>query len=415
MAYSELIKSFSRIREYMRDFYIYGFKHRYEYDTKSARSYDNERRRIESWLGEHMSFRQDPNGKRVFISIDSRDILHNPLYKAFKAKGFTPYDILLNFYILDVLHDGASYCTSDFIEIFNNEYLSMFDSDITFDSSTLRIKLKEYEELGILMSERQGNRTYYRITADELCIDDWYDALSFFSEENPLGVVGSYLLDKLDDNSSHFRFKHHYILHALESEILYELLLGIDEKRTIKVNIFHSRFNNSSEQTLSPLHILISTQTGRQYLLAFSHYRRRLQLYRLDSIKTVRLLQVDEQYDIYKSQSVEFMKHLWGVSSSNFRNLEHIEMTVYANNYEEHILSRLLREKRCGFVESIGDGLYRFTADVYDTSEMLPWLRTFKGRIVSLECSNQVVKEMFVEDLSAMLEVYNGGESNAVS
>lgn len=58
MAYSELIKNFDRIRDYMRQFYVYGFKSRNEYDKKSARSYDNERRRLESWLGDFMSFRQ---------------------------------------------------------------------------------------------------------------------------------------------------------------------------------------------------------------------------------------------------------------------------------------------------------------------------------------------------------------------
>ena len=51
MAYSELIKSFEKIRDYMRDFYVYGFKSREDYTKKSARSYDDERRRIESWLG----------------------------------------------------------------------------------------------------------------------------------------------------------------------------------------------------------------------------------------------------------------------------------------------------------------------------------------------------------------------------
>jgi hypothetical protein len=71
MAYSELIKDISRIRDYMREFFVYGFKIREEVGGKSARSYDNERRRIESWLGEYMSFRQDANGKNVFISVDS--------------------------------------------------------------------------------------------------------------------------------------------------------------------------------------------------------------------------------------------------------------------------------------------------------------------------------------------------------
>lgn len=36
MAYSELVKNFNRIREYMREFYVYGFKSREEYTRKSA-------------------------------------------------------------------------------------------------------------------------------------------------------------------------------------------------------------------------------------------------------------------------------------------------------------------------------------------------------------------------------------------
>ena len=52
MAYKELIKNFNRIRSYMREFYVYGFKKREEYTRKSPRSYDNERRRIESILGD---------------------------------------------------------------------------------------------------------------------------------------------------------------------------------------------------------------------------------------------------------------------------------------------------------------------------------------------------------------------------
>ena len=106
MAYSELIKNFDRIRDYMRQFYIYGFKSRTEYDKKSARSYDNERRRIESWLGDFMRFRQTADGKNVFLSVDSRSIPGNPFYNAFKAKSFTTGDVTFHFYILDILQDG---------------------------------------------------------------------------------------------------------------------------------------------------------------------------------------------------------------------------------------------------------------------------------------------------------------------
>ena len=93
MPYSELIKNFQSIRDYMRQFYVYGFKSRSEYDVKSARTYDDVRRRMESWLGEYMSFRQSDSGKIQFLSIDSRAAAHNPLYQVFKAKTFTDNDI----------------------------------------------------------------------------------------------------------------------------------------------------------------------------------------------------------------------------------------------------------------------------------------------------------------------------------
>ena len=210
MAYSELIKNFSRIREYMRQFYIYGFKTRDEYDAKSARSYDNERRRIESWLGEYMSFRQDVSGKNVFLSVDSRNIPHNPLYKAFKAKSFTAKDITLHFYILDILGNGVAMTTAEIVEEISCAYLPIFNTDFTFDESTVRKKLKEYEELGILVSEKAGREVrYYRNDMPDFDLSSWSDALAFFSEENPLGVIGSYLQDKEERSVDVFGFKHH--------------------------------------------------------------------------------------------------------------------------------------------------------------------------------------------------------------
>ena len=78
MAFSELIKNFRHIREYMRQFYVYGFRSRTDFDRKSLRSYDDERRRVESWLGEYMGFSRTRDGKNIFLSIDSRAACHNP-------------------------------------------------------------------------------------------------------------------------------------------------------------------------------------------------------------------------------------------------------------------------------------------------------------------------------------------------
>ena len=128
MAYSELIKNFNKIRDYMREFYVYGFKSSEEYNKKSARSYDDERRRMESWLGDNMHFRQTSEGKSVFLSIDSRLLSHNPLYKAWKTKSFTDGDITLHFILFDILHSPEISLTIHEIVEKVDEFISEFDN-----------------------------------------------------------------------------------------------------------------------------------------------------------------------------------------------------------------------------------------------------------------------------------------------
>ena len=84
----ELIKNFNLVRDYMREFFVYGFKNRGDFDEKSGRTYDDRRRQIKYWLGDYMSFRQSASKKAQFISVDSREVIHNPLYKAFKTISF---------------------------------------------------------------------------------------------------------------------------------------------------------------------------------------------------------------------------------------------------------------------------------------------------------------------------------------
>lgn len=45
--------------------------------------------------------------------------------------------------------------------------------------------------------------------------------------------------------------------------------------------------------------------------------------------------------------------------------------------------------------------------------EMMPWIRSFIGRITKLECSNQEVVDTFYSDLEEMKIMY-GGDDNAV-
>ncbi|GHS93237.1 WYL domain-containing protein [Synergistales bacterium] len=413
MPYSELIKNFERIRDYIRDFYVYGFKTREEYDTKSARSYDNERRRIESWLGDYMFFRQVAEGRNVFLSMDSRSVSLNPLYSAFLSKSFTALDITLHFIILDALSGDKQLSVRELTECIEADYLSAFDNPPVMDESTLRKKLKEYESLGLLKSAKRGKELIYGRTdseAESIDLKSWRDALAFYSEIDPLGVVGSYLLNKLESIPDYYSFKHHYILHALESEILYALLLAMGEHRDVELSMFRPHRNKAS-QTVLPLKIHVSAQGGRRYLMAFSRRFKKIELFRLDFIRSVKPLEPEPEYEKYAERAERFLKNLWGASAGTRRltgNAEHIEMTVRVDDGEEHIPMRLEREKRCGRVEIIDKHTYKFVADVYDASEMLPWLRTFIGRIISLSCGNPRVTEVFYADIAAMNEMYGG-------
>lgn len=413
MAYSELIKNFERIRDYMREFYVYGFKSREEYDAKSARSYDNERRRIESWLGDYMFFRQDAAGKNVFLSVDSRAIPHNPLYKAFKAKSFTGNDLVLHFYILDLLSDGEALTVREIVERIEADYLSRFDAAYELDESTVRKKLKEYEELGLLKSEKRGRERTYSRSESMVDLSGWKDAVSFFSEADPLGVIGSYLLDKYGDAPGYFGSKHRYVLHALDSQVLCMLLETMGEKRCAELQVRSLRRGDIRQHTVFPAKIYVSTQTGRQYLLGYAYRLRRPMFFRIDTIKAVKPGPIEKQHEKYGGYCEKFGLYLWGVSFGDDCSLDHIEMTVHVDNGEEYIVSRLEREKRGGRIEKIDGRTYRFTADVYDATELLPWIRTFIGRIAEFKCSNSDAADTFFADLTAMRQMY-GRDADAV-
>ena len=465
MAYSELIKNFDNIRGYMRDFFLYGFKTREEYDRKSARSYDNERRRIQSYLGHLISFRQTPSGKNAFISLEGRSVTHNPLYQAFKAKSFTNKDITLHFLLLDILSDAGvdfrkvsgadsygdvpqAYSLKEILRIMDTEYLTAFQNPISFDESTLRKKLKEYEELGIVVSEKSGRTVTYRLSENEICLAEYKEAIRFFTEESPLGVIGSYLEDRMqadaekayptgrndengrcllgrnDENGKclsdkndcageYLTFKNHYIMNAYDAEITELILRGIHEKRLLEITSFSRSDAGVKQQTVIPYKLYVSTQGGRNYLFCMDADNLRPYSLRVDYIQKGKAGEVCADYDRLLKVCERAGEHMWGVSCAKYRRYEHIEMDIYVGTDEAFIVRRLEREKRCGTVSKVDEETYRFSADVLDAYEMMPWIRTFFGRIKAIRCDNEDVKNQIKIDMVKMLKQYE--DENAFS
>lgn len=406
MAYNELIKNFDRIRDYIREFYVYGFKSREQFEQKSSRSYDDERRRIESWLGDYMRFRQTPEGKNVFISIDSRSTHHNPLYKAWKARSFTDGDITLHFILFDILHSPEVKMSITEINTAMDSYLALFSEPKFFDESTLRKKIREYVAEGLLVSEKVGKTAYYHRSEDNGL--DCADTLDYFSEVAPCGVIGSYLLDKIDAHDEHFAFKHHYITHAMDSDILCELFDAMHNKKEVTITNLGRRDNKSKDIQLLPIKVLISVQSGRQYLIAYQRSARRIKSFRLDYILSVKQGPVAEDFDHWREKLNNMRDHMWGVSTSGQSgHTEKVEFTIHYDSDEAHIWNRLLREKRCGTVEKIDENNCRFYAEVFDTNEMVPWIRTFICRITSIDFSNKEIEWQFRRDLQNMYRLYS--------
>lgn len=237
MAYKELIKNFSKIRNYLKEFFVYGYNSRGNVGRKSDRSYDDEKRRIQSWLGDYVEESHGPDGKTTALSIDVRNVGFNPLYRAWKSASFTDKDITLHFILMDLLKGRDKLLLTEVISIIDEEYLSHFNKPLEFDESTIRKKLAEYEKQGFVEISKYGNKSVYSLpkqalraafeSAERIATNavgakgeaspsQIQNALDFASEILPVGIIGSTLLDKMDEHNNCFAFKHHYITQSMK-------------------------------------------------------------------------------------------------------------------------------------------------------------------------------------------------------
>ncbi|MBQ8978625.1 MAG: WYL domain-containing protein [Oscillospiraceae bacterium] len=388
----------------MQEFYIYGFKSREDYSKVSSRSYDDERRRIESYLSDYMQFRRTADSKTVYISVDSRTRAHNPFFRAWKAKSFTDGDITLHFIIFDILHDPSVSLTVSQICERIDDTLSGFDEPRTFDVSTVRKKLKEYAEEGLITMQKQGRTVVYSRAEDvplpPACI------LDLFTEISPCGVIGSTLLDKLPPHESIFTFKHHYITAAMDSEIIYSFLDALHDGSFVTIRHENGK---SAPELFVPLQLMISAQNGRQYLMVYDPVRHQIRSFRTDKAVSVEKAAKCPDLPRYRELYRNARQHMWGISTEGFSpdRIEHIDMTVHFDDDEQHILQRLFREKRCGTVELIDRNTAKFSADVYNVTELVPWLRTFICRIKEIHISDKTAEKRFLDDIDMMYRMYS--------
>ncbi|MBQ8233704.1 MAG: WYL domain-containing protein [Lachnospiraceae bacterium] len=404
--FQELIKSFSKSREYVRDFFVYGFKTRDDFSEKSGRTYDNERRRIESWLSEYIHSEYTKNGKNISIAMDSNLLLTNPLYRVWKSKSFTDNDIMLHFFLLDIMQDKEPRT----IEELTNEILANYD--VLFEPQLVRKKVKEYEEEGLLICQKSGKQHRY-LCADNLAylipeeLPALLEAIGFYHIAAPLGILGSTILDNQKTANDIFTAKHGFFGHTLEDEMLLVLLDAMREKRAVTLIQRSSKSKQIQKTEGAPLKIFVSTRTGRRYLCLYNMQGRRFTNIRLDSIKEVSLLDVIPTYMEHEKDLENNLSKVFGVSFGTTRGTNTIKMTLYIHEKtEDFILQRLEREGKGGIITHIGENTYSYEKEVFDGNEMMPWIKTFTGRILSFESNNPYLKRKFYGDMRQMAAMY---------
>lgn len=405
--FNELIKSFSKSREYVRDFFVYGFKTRDDFTGWSSRTYDTERRRLESWLPEYVRQDYTDKGKNIYLAIDSNLLSTNPLYRVWKAKSFTDNDIKLHFYILDYLEANEPQTAEDITDGLLDSY------NVVFDAQMVRRKCNEYADEGLLLKTKHGKKILYGvdyINHQEISkYQGLKDALKLFQLNCPFGIVGNTLMDNLSIENDTFRIKHNFFVHTLEDEVLYKILDGIKTKHKVILEVKSSKTDHVTTMSCVPLSIIISTRTGRRFLCCYDTKFKHFKTPRLDTIKSVTLGDVCESYDELKSKELSDRKYLWGVSflAKSDSPFSTVKLTLNINEQTEgFILNRLEREGKSGIITKIANNTFTYEIKVLDANEMVPWIRTFIGRIIDIETDNEVIKHKFKRDLRTMYKMY---------
>ena len=441
--FQELIKSFGKSRDYVRDFFVYGFKSRQDFtsDKKSARTYDDERRRITSWLGKYVEEEtaesEGSRVKNISLQMDSNLLDENPLFAVWKTKSFTDNDVMLHFCIFDILSEKETlYTANEIADILSSDYA------LAVDTQMVRRKLNEYVKEGLIDTEKQGKSLLFKrgfsyqelYNGGDCSVDGLTDSMALMQLDSPFGFVGNTILDSIDSKNELFRVKHSFPSFTLEDEVLLQILEAKNNFHILKFEVKSNR--NEKVQIIFgvPLKILISIRTGRRFVCICQKLRSkgedinryRFVTLRLDQIKKITELsssEIDEKTDISDLNKFEVMNNLetnidyvWGVSFSG--NKTKLKLTLSIDEkYEDFIIQRLVREGKKGKVTRLEENLFSYEKVVFDAREMFPWLRTFIGRMVDIRFifldgelnevgENRKLRNDFLKDIREMEQIY---------
>lgn len=412
LPFNELIKNYDKIRSYLQDFSIYGYKTREDFTHKSSRTYDNERRRIQSYLNQYVSEQYALDGKRLSIHFNHLEIESNPFFETYKTKSFTKNDIRLHFILLDLLKSHQQLCVGEIVTLISDDYAAHFDCDALPDSRTIRLKLEEYVGLEILSSFKEGKQVYYRLvpslleTLPSQTKDHLLDALGYFQNVAPLGLLGHFILERHNKPNHYFAFPDLHFTHSIDENIVLTLTEAIRGHH--KVYLYYT---DSHYVPALPLKIVDNVEQGRRYIMVYQYRVNKYKFFRIDKLAAASILkETDPTFNMKLSIANALLQNSWGVAINAVQDGAQLETWSLLLNihetHEKHLLEELMAYTPNAILQHTGKHTYAYTFSLLEANEMTPWLRKLSGHILSIDCTNKMLQTRFINDIQNICRYY---------
>jgi hypothetical protein len=125
----------------------------------------------------------------------------------------------------------------------------------------------------------------------------------------------------------------------------------------------------------------------------------------------VSLLDEFAGYEDLRQKLEKAKTYCWGVSFGGAERKQILRMKLHIDEEKEgYVLERLKREGRGGEISHVGKDTYFYTKELFDATEMMAWVKSFTGRILSLEGTNREAIDYFYRDMERMSKMYGGDE-----
>lgn len=417
------ISEVNMLRDFVREIYVESFHSangHVSIHSASGRSESEAKSRLHAFFKENYIVKNTKNEDT--LKFDSRTVNHNPLFDIWKMCHFKPEYITRDFALFDLLSsDEYKEGLSDYdlkddnsgknkLEVYTGESISHKQLELYMPSlitnGILNVQ-KKINNDGKLLKNKYTLVNTMKLQNLIKTNPNILAAIEFASETFPCGVIGSYIIDSLDikDIPSVFNFKHHFIYNTLDSEVMYTIFSAINEKRFVTIK----RKNNVIR--VVPIQVRYSARDGRSYLVYYTDYPKfkGFNVENFENIVSVKKSDICSYFDSLLAKFISVKKHLWGKSILYDKSkTEHVDFTVQYKESETYIRKRLQRESFLGQIEvNSKEKKVMFSFELYDSKELIPWIRSYFGRITSFTFDNKDLQQQLTDEIKKMYAIYN--------